>query len=76
VSRRQFYARVVLLDWDGTLLNSYTADSRAYLAMFRALEIKWGLAELKRHYSPDWYQVYRAAKLPRARSGRASPWAS
>ena len=67
MSRRQFHARVVLLDWDGTLLNSYAADSRAYLAMFRALEIEWGLAELKCHYSPDWYQVYRAAKIPRAR---------
>jgi HAD superfamily hydrolase (TIGR01509 family) len=72
VSRTQFHARVVLLDWDGTLLNSYAADSRAYLAMFRALEIKWGLAELKRHYSPDWYQVYRAAKLPRARWAEAN----
>ncbi|MGC2331435.1 MAG: HAD family hydrolase [Candidatus Acidiferrales bacterium] len=72
MSRRKFYARVVLLDWDGTLLNSYAADSRAYLAMFRALEIRWGLAELKRHYSPDWYQVYRAAKLPRARWAEAN----
>jgi AHBA synthesis associated protein len=72
VSRRQFHARVVLFDWDGTLLNSYAADSRAYLAMFRALEIKWGLAELKKHYSPDWYQVYRAARLPRARWAEAN----
>ncbi len=72
MSRTQFHARTVLLDWDGTLLNSYAADSRAYLAMFRALEIKWGLAELKRHYSPDWYQVYRAAKLPRARWAEAN----
>jgi HAD superfamily hydrolase (TIGR01549 family) len=67
VARLPFHARVVLLDWDGTLLDSYAADARAYLAMFRALEIKWGLAELKRHYSPDWYQVYRAARIPRAK---------
>ncbi|HEX4077000.1 MAG TPA: HAD family hydrolase [Candidatus Acidoferrales bacterium] len=67
MSPKRFRARVVLLDWDGTLLNSYAADSRAYLAMFRALKIGWGLAELKRCYSPDWYQVYRAAKVPRAR---------
>jgi HAD superfamily hydrolase (TIGR01509 family) len=72
VIRRQFRARVVLLDWDGTLLNSYAADSRAYLAMFRALEIEWGLAELKRHYSPDWYQVYRAAKVPKRRWAEAN----
>ena len=60
-----FHARVVLLDWDGTLLDSYAADARAYLAMFRALEIDWGVVELHRHYSPDWYRVYRAAKIPR-----------
>jgi HAD superfamily hydrolase (TIGR01549 family) len=57
----------VLFDWDGTLLNSYEADSAAYLAMFREMGIPWGLAELARHYSPNWYRVYRAARLPRTR---------
>ena len=57
----------VLFDWDGTLLNSYRADSAAYLAMFREMGIPWGLEELARHYSPNWYNVYRAAGLPRAR---------
>jgi HAD superfamily hydrolase (TIGR01549 family) len=57
----------VLFDWDGTLLNSYEADSAAYLAMFREMGIPWGLEDLARHYSPNWYHVYRAAKLPQAR---------
>jgi HAD superfamily hydrolase (TIGR01509 family) len=57
----------VLFDWDGTLLNSYQADSSAYLAMFREMQIPWGLEELTRHYSPNWYDVYRAAHLPRHR---------
>jgi len=57
----------VLFDWDGTLLNSYEADSAAYLAMFREMRIPWGLEELAQHYSPNWYHVYRAAKLPRKR---------
>lgn len=56
----------VLFDWDGTLLNSYEADSSAYLAMFREMGIPWGLEELTLNYSPNWYSVYRAAKLPRA----------
>src|ERR1700732_2839277 len=56
----------VLFDWDGTLLDSFDADSSAYLAMFREMGIAWGLEELARHYSPNWYRVYRAAKLPRA----------
>jgi phosphoglycolate phosphatase len=57
----------VLFDWDGTLINSYAADSSAYLAMFREMGIPWGLEELAQNYSPNWYHVYRAAKLPRAR---------
>jgi HAD superfamily hydrolase (TIGR01509 family) len=57
----------VLFDWDGTLINSYAADSSAYLAMFREMGVPWGLEELAQHYSPNWYRVYRAAKLPRAR---------
>ena len=57
----------VLFDWDGTLLNSYRADSSAYLAMFREMGIPWGLEELAHHYSPNWYTVYRAAGLPRAK---------
>jgi pyrophosphatase PpaX len=57
----------VLFDWDGTLLDSFEADSSAYLAMFREMGIDWGLAELAVHYSPNWYNVYRAAKLPRGR---------
>lgn len=57
----------VLFDWDGTLLDSYHADARAYLEMFRALGVNWGLADLERHYSPDWYRVYRAARIPRKR---------
>ena len=55
----------VLFDWDGTLIDSYHADTSAYLAMFREMGISWGIRELERHYSPNWYQVYRAAKLPR-----------
>ncbi|HVB33158.1 MAG TPA: HAD family hydrolase [Patescibacteria group bacterium] len=57
----------VFLDWDGTLLDSFEADSAAYLEMFQTMGIRWGLEELARHYSPDWYQVYRAARLDRRR---------
>ncbi len=63
--------RAVLFDWDGTLLDSFHADSAAYLEMFHELGIGWGLGELARHYSPDWHHVYRAAKLPRERWGEA-----
>jgi HAD superfamily hydrolase (TIGR01509 family) len=57
----------VIFDWDGTLLDSYHADSQAYLSMFRELGIPWGMRELDLHYSPDWYNVYRAARIPETR---------
>jgi len=57
----------VLFDWDGTLIDSYHADTQAYLAMFRALGMGWGTKELDAHYSPDWYVVYRAAGIPKER---------
>jgi len=63
--------RVILFDWDGTLLNSYASDTRAYLAMFRALEIDWTVREIERHYSPNWYRVYRAARIPRSKWAQA-----
>ena len=67
VSQKNKSLQGVLFDWDGTLIDSYSADSSAYLAMFREMGIPWGLEELARHYSPNWYRVYRTAKLPRAR---------
>jgi HAD superfamily hydrolase (TIGR01509 family) len=57
----------VLFDWDGTLINSYHADTSAYLAMFKEMDISWGIEELEENYSPNWYEVYRAAGLPRKR---------
>jgi HAD superfamily hydrolase (TIGR01509 family) len=63
----KFPARAVLFDWDGTLLNSYEADVRAYLTMFHGIGIAWDASDLARHYSPNWYRVYRAARLPRAK---------
>ena len=63
--------RSVLLDWDGTLLDSCAADRRAYGRMFRALGIRWSPEDYDQQYSPDWYQVYRAAGIPRPRWAQA-----
>lgn len=57
----------VLFDWDGTLLDSFHADSYAYLKMFRAMGIAWGMEELRRYYSPNWHYLYVRAGLPRER---------
>lgn len=63
--------RAVVFDWDGTLLDSYHADATAYQEMFRTLGIAWGIAELEKHYSPNWHRVYRAAGIPRRRWAEA-----
>lgn len=65
--KRNLPVEGVLFDWDGTLIDSYHADASAYLAMFREMGISWGIEELEKNYSPNWYQVYRAARLPRKR---------
>jgi HAD superfamily hydrolase (TIGR01509 family) len=67
VNRKIFSPSVILFDWDGTLLDSHAADVHAYVEMFRAMEIEWDAAKFEEHYSPDWYRVYRAARLPRAK---------
>jgi HAD superfamily hydrolase (TIGR01509 family) len=67
MKRKQISRRAILFDWDGTLLNSYAADLKAYLAMFRALGIDWTERHLALHYSPNWQRVYRAARLPRSK---------
>jgi HAD superfamily hydrolase (TIGR01509 family) len=61
----QYAATHVLFDWDGTLLNSYEADVRAYLTMFGAMGVAWTEAQIAKHYSPNWYRVYRAARIQR-----------
>jgi len=57
----------VLFDWDGTLIDSFEADAGAYAFMFDALGISWSMEELKRHFSPNWHRVYRAARIPRSK---------
>jgi HAD superfamily hydrolase (TIGR01509 family) len=66
-AKNQTSIEYVLFDWDGTLLDSFEADANAYKYMFGALGMSWSIAELKRHYSPNWHRVYRAARLPRAK---------
>ena len=45
--------------------------------MFHALKINFSDRQLARHYSPDWYRVYRAARIPRKQWDLAdSLWAA
>lgn len=66
-SLRAAPVKVVVFDWDGTLLDSYHADKCAYEKMFESLGIQWSTRQLEKHYSPNWHRVYRAAGIPRSR---------
>jgi HAD superfamily hydrolase (TIGR01509 family) len=59
--------RVILFDWDGTLLDSFASDAAAYASMFSSLGISWSEDDFARRYSPNWHRVYRAVRLPRAK---------
>lgn len=59
--------RAVLFDWDGTIVNSFHADSTAYTMMFAELGLACADDLLRKHYSPDWHRVYAAAGVPRER---------
>jgi|SRR5882672_2027874 len=71
MNKNQTSIEYVLFDWDGTLLDSFQADANTYMLMFGALGMSWSIAELKRHYSPNWHRLYRAARLPRAKWAEA-----
>jgi HAD superfamily hydrolase (TIGR01509 family) len=70
-SKAKASLQCVLLDWDGTLLDSFHADSQAYIHMFDALQMPWSIDDLIKHYSPNWHNVYRAAQLPRSKWAQA-----
>jgi len=70
-SKNRTSIEFVLFDWDGTLLNSFEADANAYMHLFGALGMRWSIAELKRHYSPNWHRVYRARASASRQMGRS-----
>lgn len=55
--------RAVLFDWDGTLLDSYTAGEEAFRKMFVQLGVEFTHEKFSTAYSPDWYETYRALGL-------------
>lgn len=55
--------RAVLFDFDGTLLDSFSAHFAAFQVTFAHFGLHTSLDELLRVYSPDWLQVYRGMGL-------------
>jgi HAD superfamily hydrolase (TIGR01509 family) len=55
----------VLFDWDGTLCDSGAALHRAFVKALAEFGISFSMAEYQAVYTPAWYRMYEAFKLPR-----------
>lgn len=58
--------RAVLLDWDGTVVDSAEATFRCYARLFDSYGIPFDRQRFGQTYSPAWYGTYEALGLPRA----------
>ena len=56
----------LLFDFDGTLLDSFSAHFAAYEHMFARFGRPVTKEELLAAYAPNWYETYEALGLPRA----------
>jgi HAD superfamily hydrolase (TIGR01509 family) len=56
-------------DWDGTLLDSIGRTMATYQVIFGELDIPFDRATFRKHYSPDWRQMYVRLGVPRDQWG-------
>ena len=56
----------ILFDFDGTLLDSFSAHFAAYEDTFAHFDIAVTKQDLLDAYAPNWYETYKALGLPRA----------
>ena len=57
----------ILFDWDGTLLDSAPYAFLAHQKTFGEMGLVLALDLYERIYSPNWYEMYRALRLPEDR---------
>ncbi len=63
--RRTSEINTLLFDWDGTLVDSASLGLIAFQKSFAALGMPFDEATYQVTYSPNWYSIYEAMKLPR-----------
>ena len=64
----------ILFDFDGTLLDSFSAHFEAYQIMFARFGIQMTKEQFIGSYSPNWYQTYQAVGLPKEEWNRANSY--
>lgn len=61
----------LLFDWDGTLVDSARLGLIAFQKSFAALGFTFNQTIYEATYSPNWYSIYEAMKLPREKWDQA-----
>lgn len=61
----------LLFDWDGTLNDSNASGFNAFQKSLQQLGVPFDQAFYDAHYSPNWYAMYEALRLPREQWQRA-----
>jgi pyrophosphatase PpaX len=64
--------RAILFDWDGTLVDSLGAFHDANAAVMARFGLPWDEAIYRRHYVPDWRQMYTSLGVPPDRLDEAN----
>ena len=62
----------ILFDWDGTLVDSLGAFHAANAAVMAAFDLPFDIDAYRRHYVPDWREMYRRLGIPADRVDEAN----
>ena len=64
--------RAILFDWDGTLVDSLGAFQHANATVMASFGLPWNEAIYRKHYAPDWRQMYTRLGVPPDRLDEAN----
>jgi pyrophosphatase PpaX len=62
----------ILFDWDGTLVDSLGAFHKANATVMAAFGLPFDVVRYRRHYVPDWREMYRRLGVPHDRLDEAN----
>jgi pyrophosphatase PpaX len=62
----------ILFDWDGTLVDSLGAFHKANAVVMESFGLSFDLQAYRRHYTPDWREMYRRLGIPHDRLDEAN----
>ena len=64
-------SRIILFDWDGTIVDSIQAVFEANVAICRKIGVPFDESIFRRKFSPNWRLMYRSLGIPENRTDEA-----